>query len=57
MACPNCQSTATTRRSKKTQLGYRTFCCPACKRTFNERTGMPYNYLRRGHKSKGRVAA
>ncbi len=45
MACPHCQSTATAQRSKKTQLGYRTFCCHACKRTFNERTGTPYNHL------------
>jgi transposase-like protein len=45
MACPHCQSTATAQRSKKTQLGYPTFCCHACKRSFNERTGSPYNYL------------
>ncbi len=45
MACPHCQSMTTTERSKKTQLGYRTFCCHACTRTFNERTGTPFNYL------------
>ncbi len=45
MTCPHCQSTMTAHRSKTTQLGYRTFCCHACKRTFNERTGTPYNYL------------
>jgi putative transposase len=45
MACPHCQSTTTAQRSKTTQLGYRTFCCHACKRTFNERTGTPFNYL------------
>src|ERR671932_2100139 len=45
MPCPHCQSTTTTERSKKTQLGYRTFCCHTCKHTFNERTGTPYNYL------------
>jgi transposase-like protein len=43
--CPHCPSTSTTQRSKKTPLGYRTFCCHACKHTFNERTGTPYNYL------------
>ncbi len=41
MNCPHCASTAT----KKTSLSYRTFCCSACKRTFNERTGTPFNYL------------
>jgi len=45
MTCPHCTSTITTARSKKTQLGYRTFFCCACKRTFNERTGTPFNYL------------
>jgi transposase-like protein len=45
MSCPHCRSTSTTQRSKLTQLGYHTFCCHACKRTFNERTGTPYNYL------------
>ena len=45
MTCPHCASTVTTRRSKTTQLGYRTFFCRDCKRTFNERTGTPFNYL------------
>ena len=45
MNCPHCASTATKERTKKTSLGYRTFCCSACKRTFNERTGTPFNYL------------
>jgi transposase-like protein len=45
MPCPHCRFTTTTQRSKKTQLGYRTFFCPACKRTFNERTGSYFNYL------------
>src|SRR5918997_1488174 len=45
MPCPHCQSAATAQRSKTTQLGYRTFCCHACERTFNERTCTPYNYL------------
>src|SRR3712207_3905428 len=45
MSCPHCRSTSTTQRSKMTSLGYRTFCCQACKRTFNERTGTAYNYL------------
>ncbi len=45
MTCPHCASTITTGRSKTTQLGYRTFFCRDCRRTFNERTGTPFNYL------------
>jgi putative transposase len=45
MNCPSCASTATKERTKKTALGYRTFCCSACRRSFNERTGTPFNYL------------
>ncbi len=45
MPCPYCQSTATVQRARTTQLGYRTLCCRACQRLFNERTGTPFNYL------------
>ena len=45
MPCPHCQSITTVQRAKQTQLGYRTFSCHACKRTFNERTGTDFNYL------------
>ena len=45
MACPHCTATTTTEMAKRTQLGYRTFRCSACRRQFNERTGTPYNYL------------
>src|SRR5262245_19402986 len=45
MSCPHCRSTTTTQRSKKAQLGYRTFSCHACKRTFNGRTDTPFNEL------------
>ena len=45
MNCPHCTSTVTKERTKKTSLGYRTFCCSDCKRTFNERTGPPFNFL------------
>lgn len=45
MACPHCTTTTTNELPKRTQLGYRTFRCPACRRQFNERTGTPYNYL------------
>src|SRR5512135_701176 len=45
MNCPYCASTVTKERTKQTSLGYRTFCCSACRRIFNERTGTPFNYL------------
>lgn len=45
MNCPHCTSTATKERTKNTSPGYRTFCCSDCKRTFNERTGTPFNFL------------
>jgi putative transposase len=45
MNCPYCVSTATKERTKNTSLGYRTFCCSDCRRTFNERTGTPFNFL------------
>lgn len=45
MPCPHCATTTTTELPKQTALGYRTFRCPTCRRTFNERTGTPYNFL------------
>ena len=45
MACPNCASTTTSERSTRTPLGYRIFCCSQCRRTVNERSGTPFNYL------------
>jgi putative transposase len=45
MCCPNCASTATSERTPRTQLGYRTFRCLRCRRTFTERSGTAFNYL------------
>ena len=45
MNCPHCDATSTKKRAKKTKLGYMTFFCPNCRRTFNERTGTPFNHL------------
>ncbi len=45
MNCPYCTASTTRKRAKKTELGYATFFCSACRRTFNERTGTPFNYL------------
>ena len=38
-------ATTTAELTKRTQLGYRTFRCSACRRQFNERTDTPFNYL------------
>ncbi len=45
MRCPYCDTMTTAEQPKRTALGYRTFRCRACHRTFNERTGTPYNHL------------
>jgi putative transposase len=45
MNCPHCASPATKKQCKQTALGYRTFRCSTCHRTFNERTSTPFNYL------------
>ncbi len=45
MNCPYCASTATKQQTKQTSLGYRTFRCSVCQRTFNERTATPFNFL------------
>jgi transposase-like protein len=45
MTCPRCGSIETSRRRRRTSLGYRTFGCRACRRAFNARTGTPFNDL------------
>src|SRR5260370_23684677 len=45
MNCPYCASPRTKEQRKITALGYRTFRCSDCRRTFNERMGTPFNYL------------
>src|ERR671917_1881884 len=45
MPCPHCASPTTVRQHKTTVLGYQIFRCSACRRTFNERTGTPFNFL------------
>jgi transposase-like protein len=45
MNCPYCLSTTTKQQNKKTILGYQTFRCSACRRNFNEHTGIPFNSL------------
>ncbi len=45
MGCPYCQGDATQVRERTTALGYRVYRCYPCRRTFNERTGTPFNHL------------
>ncbi len=39
MTCPHCGSEETSRRRRRSSLGYRASACRACRRIFNERTG------------------
>ncbi|MCZ6570189.1 MAG: IS6 family transposase, partial [Deltaproteobacteria bacterium] len=45
MSCPRCLSKFTSKRRRRTSLGYRTFYCRTRRRHFNERTGTPFNDL------------
>ncbi len=45
MPCPRCGSSRSPEQPKTTSLGYRIFCCAACRRRFNERSGTPCNDL------------
>jgi transposase-like protein len=45
MRCPHGDSTATTERPDRTELGCRRFHCRACQHGFNRRTGTPFNRL------------
>jgi len=45
MSCPHCAAPTTTQMARRTTLGYRMFRCRACRRTYNERTGTPFNHL------------
>ncbi len=45
MPCAYCASPTTVRQPRSTALGYPTFRCAACRRTFNERAGTPFNFL------------
>ena len=45
MDCPHCHSTRTTKLQRTTELGYAAFSCKDCGRTFNERTGTPFNFV------------
>lgn len=45
MDCPHCQSSVTTERGERTEVGYRRFRCGSCKQGFHERTGTVFNRL------------
>ena len=45
MDCPHCQSSRVSPLQRQTNLGYGMFRCKRCRRTFNERTGTPFNFI------------
>src|SRR5450755_4046579 len=45
MNCPHCAATTSRKRARETKRGDTTFFCAHCHRTFNERTGTPFNSL------------
>src|SRR3982751_6681089 len=45
MTCPHCRSRPTRKLRVATELGYARLQCRSCRRTFNERTGTPFNFL------------
>ena len=45
MNCPHCHSAQTTLLQRTTELDYAVFRCRDCSRTFNERTGTPFNFV------------
>jgi transposase-like protein len=45
MDCPHCHCCQTRRQPRTTDLGYAVFRCQRCGRTFNERTGTPFNFV------------
>jgi putative transposase len=45
MTCPHCLCDRTMKLKQPTKLGYKRLRCDGCGRTFNERTGTPYNFL------------
>ncbi len=56
MGCPSCQGDATQELERATALGYRLYRCRPCRRTFNERTGTPFNRKRQDSERKRAVA-
>ncbi len=45
MLCPYCDLPNSKKLETPTALGYQRFRCNSCERSFNERTGTPFNFL------------
>jgi hypothetical protein len=45
LTCPHCTASTVDEQARRTALVYRTFRCTTCQRSFNERTGTPFNFL------------
>ncbi|MEO0377740.1 MAG: IS6 family transposase [Cyanobacteria bacterium P01_A01_bin.17] len=45
MDCPHCLTTRVSFLQRQTNLGYAMFRCKQCRRTYNERTGTPFNFI------------
>ncbi|EDX82823.1 hypothetical protein S7335_1126 [Synechococcus sp. PCC 7335] len=45
MDCPHCHSPHISQLQRKTHLGYTMFRCKRCRRTFNQRTDTPFNFV------------
>lgn len=45
MDCPHCQSSRVSPLQRIANLGYGMFRCKQCRRTFNERTSTPFNFI------------
>ena len=45
MNCPHCHSSKFTRLQSITNLGYKRFRCKVCRRTYNERSDTPFNFV------------
>ena len=45
MDCPHCHSTRFSTLQRTTSLGYTLFRCKDCRRTYNERTTTPFNFI------------
>ena len=45
MTCPHCRSIVVSGRKRRSALEYKTYSCRSCRRSFNDRTGTPFNDL------------
>ena len=45
MNCPHCNSTTVSQLIRTTNLGYGMFRCKVCRRTYNERSDTPFNFV------------